>query len=253
VIHFEERGLVGVATIDRQERRNALNQEMCDELRRCLRRANDLRAVVITGAGTAFCSGADLVTRFARDGDAATDTFRPAFEDVLDAIVAYPSPVIAAINGPAIGAGMQLAVACDVRVAALGARLSIPGGRLGIHLSARNIWRLAQLVGQAAARDFLLAGRAVDAAEAQRLGLVQYVDHDALASALALAGEIAAYAPLTVRGHKRALNLVAEQQWLGEAARIEIAAREAEAFASSDLQEGLAAFAEKRTPDFHGK
>ena len=99
---------------------------------------------------------------------------------MLDAIVAHPAPVVAAINGPAIGAGMQLAVACDVRVAALGARLAIPGGKLGIHLSARNIWRLAQLVGQGAARDFLLAGRTVDAEEALHLGLVQYVDHDAL-------------------------------------------------------------------------
>ena len=253
MIHFEERGLVGVATIDRQERRNALNGEMCDELRRALERSEELRAIVITGAGTAFCSGADLVTRFEAEGDSATDTFRPAFEDVLDAIVAYPSPVIAAVNGAAVGAGMQLAVACDVRVAALGARFSIPGGRLGIHLSARNIWRLAQLVGQGAARDFLLAGRMVDADEAQRLGLVQYVEHDALASALGLAGEIAASAPLTIRGHKRALNLVAEEHWLGEAARIEIAAREAEAFGSKDLQEGLAAFAEKRTPDFRGQ
>jgi enoyl-CoA hydratase len=252
VIRFEERGLVGVATIDRPERRNALNQELCDELRGHLERSSDLRALVITGAGTAFCSGADLATRFAAEGESSTDTFRPAFEDVLDAIVAYPSPVIAAINGAAIGAGMQLAVACDVRVAALGARLAIPGGRLGIHLSARNIWRLAQLVGQGAARDFLLAGRMVDAEEAQRLGLVQYLEHDALACALTLAGEIAASAPLTIRGHKRALNLVAEEQWLSEAARIEIAAREAEAFASKDLQEGLAAFAEKRTPDFHG-
>jgi enoyl-CoA hydratase len=252
VIHFEARGYVGVATIDRQERRNALNAELCTQLRGHLEQSGELRAIIITGAGTAFCSGADLVTRFAADADATTDTFRPAFEEALDAIVAHPAPVVAAINGPAIGAGMQLAVACDLRVAALGARLAIPGGKLGIHLSARNIWRLAELVGQGAARDFLLAGRTVDAEEALHLGLVEYVEQDALGAAFALAGEIAASAPLTVRGHKRALNLVAEAQWLGADARAEIAALEARAFASDDLREGMAAFAEKRAPDFHG-
>jgi len=252
VITFEERGHVGIATIDRQERRNALNGEMCDQLRGCLEETSELRAIVLTGAGTAFCAGADLVSRFASEGGATTDTFRPAFERVLDAIVAHPAPVVAAINGPAIGAGMQLAVACDVRIAALGARLAIPGGKLGIHLSARNIWRLAQLVGQGTARDFLLAGRTAEAEEALRLGLVQYVDNDALGAALALAGEIAASAPMTVRGHKLSLNLVAEANWLGAAARNQIAEREAAAFASDDLQEGLAAFAEKRTPNFKG-
>jgi enoyl-CoA hydratase len=252
VINFEVRGHVGLAIIDRQERRNALNAELCDQLREHLEVHDELRAFVITGAGSAFCSGADLVTRFERHGDSPTDTFRPAFEKVLDAIVASPAPVIAAINGPAIGAGMQLAVACDLRVAALGTRLGIPGGKLGIHLSPRNIWRLAQLVGQGAARDLLLAGRTVDADEALRLGLVQYLDNDALNHALALAGEIAAYAPLTVQGHKRSLNLVAEAQWLGDDARAQIAELEAGAFASKDLQEGMAAFSEKRTPNFHG-
>jgi enoyl-CoA hydratase len=250
-IRFEPRGAVGLLIIDRQERRNALNGELCDAMRAQLRENPDLRAVVITGAGSAFCSGADLVTRF-DDGD-GTDTFRPAFEKVLDEIVAYPAPVIAAINGPAMGAGMQLAVACDLRVAALGARLAIPGGRLGIHLSGRNIWRLASLVGHAVARDFLLAGRTVNAEEALHLGLVQRCAEDAVGDALSIAGEIAAYAPLTVQGHKRSLNLVAEQLWLNKRARDEIERLEARAFASDDLREGLAAFAEKRNPNFRGE
>jgi enoyl-CoA hydratase/carnithine racemase len=255
MIRFERRGLVGLATIDRQERRNALNGDLCRELRGCFEWHPELRAFVITGAGSAFCAGADLVTRFA-DGDdpqGPSDTFRPAFEQLLDAIVDYPAPVIAAINGAAIGAGMQLAVACDIRVAALGARLAIPGGRLGIHLSPRNIWRLAQLVGQGAARDFLLAGRNVDAEEALRLGLVQYVDGDALGAALTIAGEVAASAPFTVQGHKRSLNLIADAQWLSDESRGEVADLETRAFGSDDLKEGMAAFAEKRNPDFKGK
>ena len=253
MIQFETRGSVGLATIDRQERRNALNGDLCDELRGHLERERELRAFVVTGAGSAFCSGADLVTRFAAGDGEQTDTFRPAFERVLDAIVDHPAPVIAAINGPAMGAGMQLAVACDIRVAALGARFAIPGGKLGIHLSARNIWRLAQLVGQGAARDFLVAGRTVDAEEALRLGLVQYLEHDVLGAALALAGEIASSAPFTVQGHKRSLNIVAEASWLADDQRTEIEALEARAFASEDLQEGMAAFAEKRTPRFEGR
>jgi enoyl-CoA hydratase len=255
MIRFEVRGFVGLATIDRTERRNALNGELCSELRDHLVAHPELRAVVLTGAGSAFCAGADLVTRFAPTESSAAgpvDTFRPAFEELLDAIVGHPAPVIAAVNGPAMGAGMQLAVACDLRVAAPTARFAIPVGRLGVHLSPRNIWRLVMLVGQGPARDFLLAGLTVDADEARRLGIVQYLADDALSAALLIAGDIAASAPLSVRGHKRALNLVAEAQWLSDDARAEVAALEAAAFASADLQEGMAAFAEKRTPNFKG-
>lgn len=253
MIRFEVDGRVGVATIDRVERRNALDAEHCEQLRVALTEHAGLRAVVIGGAGTAFCAGADLGTRFADGGGRGADTFRPAFELVLDAIVDYPAPVIAAIHGPAIGAGMQLAVACDLRIAGPRARLAIPGGNLGILLSPTNITRLAVLVGQGAARDFLLTGRSVHAAEATTIGLVQRTADDPIAAARELATEIAALAPLTVQGHKRALNLVAAQAALGAEAVAEVSALEAVAFSSHDLEEGMAAFAEKRTPRFEGR
>jgi enoyl-CoA hydratase len=252
VIRFERRGRVGVATIDRAERRNALDADHCDQLRAVLETNRDLLAVVVTGEGSAFCAGADLGTRFADGGGRGADTFRPAFELALDSIVDYPAPVIAAIHGPAIGAGMQLAVACDLRVAGPDARMAIPGGRLGILLSATNISRLAVLVGQGAARDFLLTGRSVDAREAVVVGLAQREADDAMAAALALAQEIASLAPLSVQGHKRALNLIAAAGAIEAGARAEVDGLEAAAFASHDLEEGMAAFAEKRPPRFQG-
>lgn len=256
---------VGLAVIDRQERRNALNASLCDDLRGHLEASHHLRAVVITGEGVAFCAGADLARRradTAPEGAAESggglehgggDTFRPAFERLLDAVVDHPAPVIAAVNGHALGAGMQLAVACDFRAVAHRARFGIPASKLGVVLTATNIQRLAQLVGTAAARDVLLTGRTIEHDEAQALGLVQRSGDDARAAGLHLAGELAALAPLTIRAHKRALNLVDRASLLDDVARAEIAVLEAEAFASADLQEGLAAFAEKRAPEFRGQ
>jgi len=262
VIRWERDGAVGVALIDRPERRNALNAELCDELRTHLEQSRDLRAVVVGGAGDrAFCSGADLGRRAADLGGGGEgglehgggDTFRPAFEAVLAEIVAFPAPVIAAVNGAALGAGMQLAVACDLRVVAPNATFGIPAARLGVMISSANVERLAALVGTAAARDVLLTARVLDVDDAEQLGLVQRRAPDAVAGARALAGDLAAFAPLSVSGHKRALSLVAAASTLSDSARAELADLETAAFASRDLQEGLAAFAEKRPPRFEGR
>lgn len=253
MIRWEPRGLVGLATIDRQERRNALNAELCDELRGHIEAAQALRAIVITGAGTAFCAGADLVTRFEGEERSAEDTLRPAFEQLMDAVIDFPGAVIAAVNGPALGAGTQLAVGCDLRVAGPTATFGIPAARLGLVLSPANIQRLALLVGQAAARDLLITGRTVERDEATRMGLVHRAADDALAAALELGDEISALAPLTVAGHKRALNLVARARDLDDAACNEISTLEDAAVRSRDLQEGLAAFGEKRAPRFEGQ
>jgi enoyl-CoA hydratase/carnithine racemase len=256
VIRWElPREHVGLATIDRPERRNALNAELCDELRGHLAATPGLRAVVITGEGVAFCAGADILRRAQDTGGlehGGGDTFRPAFELVLDAIAEYPAPVIAAVNGVALGAGMQLAVACDLRVAAPTAKLGIPAAKLGIILSSANVRRLAVLVGQGAARDILRTARAMGVDEARHVGLVQRVADDARAAALEIAAEIAALAPVSVQGHKRALNIVAGAGVLDDAALAELRQLEAAAFASDDLQEGLAAFGEKRPPEFRG-
>lgn len=255
-IRWERDATIGVAVIDRPERRNALNAELCEELLSHLRTNPDLRVVVLSGEGDrAFCAGADLGRRTADVGGlehGGRDTFRPAFDELVDGIVGYPAPVIAAVNGAALGAGMQLAVACDLRIVAEHATFAIPAARLGVLLTAANTGRLASIVGQSMARDLLLTGRTLDINDAEGVGLVQRRSRDALAAARELAGQMADFAPLSAAGHKRALSVMTEGQRVPPAAKAELEELEAGAFASADLQEGLTAFAEKRKPRFTG-
>jgi enoyl-CoA hydratase/carnithine racemase len=255
-IRWDRSEFVGTALIDRPARRNALNAFLCDELRRHLEANRDLRALVIGGTGDrAFCAGADLAQRAGDTGGITRgggDTFRPAFDQLLGEIVAFPTPVIAAVNGAALGAGMQLAVACDLRVVTHSASFGIPAGRLGVLLSAVNVERLVQLVGPAMARDLLFTARALDVQEAAAVDLVQRRADDAVAAAQALAHEIAVLAPLSVAGHKAMLNRVDDASSLCDEDLRLLAELELVAFQSADLQEGLAAFSEKREPRFTG-
>lgn len=258
MIDWQTRGHVGVATINRPERRNALDAAHCDELRERMEGAaeGDLRVVVVTGEGTAFCAGADLGTRFEDDegeGGNADDPFHAVLQNLLDAIAGHPLPVIAAVNGPALGAGTQLASVCDLRVAAREALFGIPAARLGIMISAASTERIVRLIGHADATEMLVTGRRYDADEAQRIGLAHRVVDDALVDALEWADEIARLAPLSVQGHKRSLALVAESAGLDDAGREEIAGLIDRAVNSDDLREGIQAFSEKRTPRFEGR
>jgi enoyl-CoA hydratase/carnithine racemase len=209
--------------------------------------------VVITGAGDkAFCAGADLKERRAMTLD-DTRAFLADLNRTLDDLAGLPAPVIAAINGAAFGGGLELALACDLRLCAEGAEMGLVEVRLGIIPGAGGTQRLPRLVGVAAAKELILTGRRIPAARALALGLVSRVVPAAelRGAAEQLAAEIGAGAPLGVAQAKRAIDGGAALP-LGDALALERAAYEV-VLASDDRNEGLAAFAEKRRPQFKGK
>ena len=210
-IHYAVEGAVATVTIDRPERRNAVDREHAEELAAAFRRfdADDrLSVAVLTGAGGVFCAGADLKgvaegrgNRMAPDGDGPMGPTR----------LELTKPVIAAIEGPAVAGGLELAVWCDLRVAARGAVLGVYCRRWGVPLVDGGTFRLPRLIGQSRALDLILTGRGVPADEALDMGLVNRVVPDglALAEAVALAGQIAAFPQLCVRSDLRS----ARRQW----------------------------------------
>lgn len=234
MIHTEARGNVVVVTIDRPERRNALDHATLEALAAALDGCSDhVRVVVVTGEGGHFCAGADLT-------GVEDAGFTALLRSVLDRLRLAPYVTMAAADGAALGAGTQLAVACDLRVATAQASFGIPAGRLGLAVDEWTVARLAELAGGGPARAMLLAAEVVKGDEAHRFGLVQRLGD--LAAALAWADDIAALAPLTVRAHKAALEPEPDAP-----------AAIARAWASEDLQEGLAAFRERRRPVFHSR
>jgi len=254
-----ERPADGVAliTLDNPGQRNAMSDEMTvswvaavDEL------AADqtVRAVVVTGAGGAFSSGGNLAW-LASEPNADVDSLRsrmlPFYRSWLS-IRRLEVPTIAAINGPAIGAGLCLALACDLRYAAAGARMAVPFVKLGLHPGMAGTYLLPDVVGEAVARDLLLTGRMVEAPEAASIGLVSRVfdPEGFLDAVIEVAAGIAATAPVASRLTTRALrqrhsDIESALQWEALAQPVTLA--------TEDLQEGLRAAAEKRSPTFIGR
>jgi enoyl-CoA hydratase/carnithine racemase len=234
---------VALLTIDRPERRNALDTEHCRLLHEAVAAATGAgaRVLVITGAGSAFSAGADLQAVY-------TEDFRISLRALLDGLPALPQPVIAAVNGPALGAGTELASAADLRVVGAGARFGIPAARLGLAVHERTVRRLVRLFGESMARAVLLAAAEVDAETALRLGYAHR--RGDLDGALAWAAEIAALAPLSIGAHKLALER-AEGAPAGEDEQV--AAKIRAAWESDDFREGVAAFRERRAVRFQGR
>lgn len=230
---------VGLVEMDRPERRNALDVEHCRGLADAVARvlAGGVRAIVLTGAGTSFCAGADL-------GEVYSEGFRDAHQVALRALVEAPVPVVAAVNGPAVGAGTQLAIACDLRVADPSAVFEVPTARIGLAVDPWTVRRLARIAGGGTARALLLACDRIGAELAHARGLVDRIG--GRGDAMALAAEIATMAPLTLRYNKLALD--GDD---GGADTALLAAFEA-CWTSADMAEGQRARAERRTPGFTG-
>ncbi|HQF04590.1 MAG TPA: enoyl-CoA hydratase-related protein [Phycicoccus sp.] len=231
-----------VLTIDRQHRRNALDLATLEGLDAAVRGVVEggARTLILTGAGGHFCAGADLT-------ELEDVSFTERLAEVLGHLAGLPIVTIAAIEGSCMGLGMQLALACDVRVVAVDARFAIPVAKLGLMVDHWTIDRATRLFGEGATRHMVLTAAVLDAEDAWRLGFAQV--RGGLADAEALAERTAALAPLSQSGSKLGFEAAAESATDTTAYRNAFA----RAWASSDLREGQTAFRERRTPVFEGR
>ncbi|HXA90720.1 MAG TPA: enoyl-CoA hydratase [Mycobacterium sp.] len=226
--------------LQRPERRNALNSQLVEELREAVQNiTEDVRAIVLTGQGTAFCAGADL------SGDAFAADYPDRLIELHKVMDAAPIPVIGFINGPAIGAGLQLAMQCDLRVVAPEAFFQFPTSKYGLALDNWSIRRLSSLVGHGRARAMLLTAEKLTADTALQTGMANRIG--TLADAQAWAAETAGLAPLAIQHAKRVLNDDAIEEASPEHKELFD-----KAWASKDVIEAQIARVEKRPPNFQG-
>ena len=252
-----ERGDDGIVllTIDRQEKLNALNPQVTEEIGQALLdvEQDEPRAIIVTGAGErAFVAGADI-SEMSKMEPLEAKRFTEIGHAAMALLDKSPIPTIAAVNGFALGGGCELALACDIRIAAENALFGFPEVGLGILPGMGGTQRLPRLIGPALAKELIFSGRRIDAAEAKEIGLVNRVvpEGEALDSARELAAEIAANGPVAVRHAKTAANRSLDVDLISgleyEADQFSLL------FATEDAREGMGAFMEKRKPQFEGR
>ncbi len=238
------------------ERRGALDHEILDTLVETVA-GLDAHCLMLTGTDGIFSAGYDLGNLEGREFEEnAEKLVAHPFHDALEALEAYPYPVIAQINGHAIGGGLELALTCDIRVAARGIKVGMPPAKLGLIYSHTGLRKFLDTIGPANTAELFYVGRNVDAERGRSMGLLnQVVDAAELdATAVSLAGEIAANAPVSLAGNKRVLREIRTHAAAlpADVERDLIALRES-CFRTDDFREGVRAFAEKRPPVWQGR
>jgi enoyl-CoA hydratase/carnithine racemase len=241
------------------ERRNALDHEILDAIAETmpgLDRGIELRCVLITGEPPVFSAGYDIATipseTFERDAEALV---AHPFHAALEAIASHPWPTLAAINGHCLGGALELAISCDLRICAAGAKLGMPPAKIGLVYGHTGLRKFIDTVGVARTKELFLTGRNFEAARAEQIGLVNEVvpDGSLEADSVQLAALIAANAPLSMRGNKSAIDTLNQNPVLSDAQEAGLIALRESCFESQDFREGIAAFAEKRRPVWRGR
>ena len=246
-------------TVSNPDKRNALDHDVLDAIATTLPSLDDgidTRCVLITGEGSIFSAGYDIggIEDSSLSEEAEALVAHP-FHAAMEAISAHPSPVVAAINGHALGGGLELAVRCDLRICAEGAELGMPPAKLGLIYGHTGLQRFIEVIGVARTKEMFLVGRNLDASHAEAIGLVNRVvaPSEIEQAGVELAAEIARNAPLATRGNKRAIDTLARNPVLTDEQERELVELRRSCFTSEDFREGVRAFAEKRPPRWQGR